>query len=199
MSNYTILDTIYIFTPIILSCFFILLSILNENIKGIIFILGAIIAIVSYVYTCSIINFQCPPEADLICNTFGLPFKYGTANTSGSSILFILYTFVYILIPMIVNKHTNVYFLIIMLLLLVVNIYASMVKKCVDIWQLSLASLFGLFFGFIWYLVISYIDNGLFLYYDELDSNNVQCKRPTNDTFKCTVYRNGQIDNSGVM
>ena len=31
------------------------------------------------------------------------------------------------------------------------------------------------------------------LFFNDLTSNNVVCKRPTNQTFKCSVYKNGQV------
>ena len=42
------------------------------------------------------------------------------------------------------------------------------------------------------------IDDGYFLYYDELISNNIQCLKPSRQTFRCQVYNNGQLDTSSI-
>jgi hypothetical protein len=37
------------------------------------------------------------------------------------------------------------------------------------------------------------------LYFDELESNNVTCSRPSKQTFKCSVYKNGELISSNVV
>ena len=37
-----------------------------------------------------------------------------------------------------------------------------------------------------------------FLYFNELGSNNVVCKRPSEQTFKCSVYKNGELISSNI-
>ena len=36
------------------------------------------------------------------------------------------------------------------------------------------------------------------LYFDEFISNNVVCSRPTEQTFRCSVYKNGELISNNI-
>ena len=55
-----------------------------------------------------------------------------------------------------------------------------------------MGSIIGMFFGTIWYVIIKSNDPKL-LYYDDFVSNKVACSRPTEQKFKCSVYKNGEL------
>lgn len=192
-------DIVYLFTPMILSTFFVLLTLVNENFKGIIFIIGAILSTICYIVVSKFMGFECPGDSGSICKTFGLPFQpFPDVNSSGSSILFVVYTFIYILVPMLSHKQTNPLFIIMMTILVSINIYGAIIHKCMETTQIVVASFLGVICGFIWYAIIGTIDDGYFLYYDELISNNIQCLKPSRQTFRCKVYNNGQLDTSSI-
>ena len=190
-----LMDVIYLLTPIVLSSFFILLGIINSNLKGIILITGAILSIILYIGLCHWFRFNCIAGSQQICKTFGVPIPPTDVNIAGSSILFILYTFTYILIPMLVNREANPYFIIMMILLVCLNITGDIKNNCIDIKQLIVASILGVVCGAIWYFIIASISNGFFLYYDELLSNNIQCMKPSEQSFKCEQVTSTNIDN----
>ena len=50
----------------------------------------------------------------------------------------------------------------------------------------------GLVIGSAWFWIWS-MGNANLLFYNELVSNNAVCSRPSNETFKCSVYRGGEL------
>jgi len=36
------------------------------------------------------------------------------------------------------------------------------------------------------------------LYFDEMESNAVKCEKPSSQTFKCSVYKNGVLVSSNI-
>jgi hypothetical protein len=55
-----------------------------------------------------------------------------------------------------------------------------------------LGSFIGIIWGLFWYFLIQGQNNEL-LYYDDLLSNKVACSRPSQQKFKCSVYKNGEL------
>ena len=44
-----------------------------------------------------------------------------------------------------------------------------------------------------WYNILKITGNDSLLYYDEYVSDKVACSRPEKQTFKCAVYKNGEL------
>ena len=107
--------------PYILIGFFILLSIFNSNIKGIIYVIGLIITL----FISNIISAFIPPSPsddnkfnpDAICKAFGFSKLLNQSLPLG--ILVYSYTFIYLFIPMI--QHNMINFSLIITLLLIIT------------------------------------------------------------------------------
>ena len=65
-------------------------------------------------------------------------------------------------------------------------------NNCTTYVGVALGSIVGIIWGVTWYFVIQTQNKGL-LYYDDLLSNKVACSRPTQQQFKCAVYKNGEL------
>jgi hypothetical protein len=77
-------------------------------------------------------------------------------------------------------------------MLLFLNIvFGGYFRKCYDWKQVLIALIMGVTFGTGWYYIVAGIDKGRYLYYDEMDSNSIKCSKPKNQTYKCTVYKDG--------
>ena len=186
----TVISVIYVVTPIIIASFFLILSSINEDVKGLIYMIGASIAIGLYVLICKGLNFQPNYDEDTLCRLFRFPLANGITTNTASTV-FIVFTFIYVLIPMIRNKRTNVMFIMIMSVLLLINIVSGYIRHCAGPNHIVAALIAGGIFGSIWWYMISNLENGRYLYYDEMKSNSVQCSKPAQQTFKCQVFRNG--------
>ena len=51
----------------------------------------------------------------------------------------------------------------------------------------------GYVIGIVYYSILKSTGNERFLYLNELKSNNVVCSKPSEQQFKCAVYKNGQL------
>ena len=184
------ISVIYIVTPIIIASFFLILSSINEDVKGLIYMIGASIAIGLYVLICKGLDFIPIDDENILCSVFKFPLDSGITTNTASTV-FIVFTFIYVLIPMIINKRTNVMFIMIMSVLLLINIVCGHIYKCAGINHIFASLIAGGIFGSTWWYMISNLENGRYLYYDEMKSNSVQCSKPAQQTFKCQVFRNG--------
>ena len=83
--------------------------------------------------------------------------------------------------------------------MLAVNSVTKVLKKCTTYGGTVLGTLVGLVMGGVWYSIFHMSGYDSLLYFDELKSNNVQCSRPSKQSFKCSVYKNGQLISSNVV
>ena len=59
-----------------------------------------------------------------------------------------------------------------------------------------LGSVIGFSIAIIWVYMLKSSGNSSLLYYDDLVSNKQSCSRPSNEQFKCAVYKNGELLNT---
>jgi hypothetical protein len=96
------------------------------------------------------------------------------------------------------NEQINYPVLASLLFLLGMDGYNKVRLFCTPISGVIFGSLFGFLLGSIWYLIFHKNGYDSLLYFDELKSNKVMCSRPSNQTFKCSVYKNGQLVSSNI-
>ena len=64
---------------------------------------------------------------------------------------------------------------------------------CANITGILAGAAIGLLIGSLWFLMWWYSGSHDLLFYNELLSNNAICTRPSRQTFKCEVWRGGQL------
>ena len=72
------------------------------------------------------------------------------------------------------------------------------VKGCANGTGLFMGSVIGALLAAVMVGILSLSDNKSLLFYNELVSNNVICKKPSKQKFKCSVYKNGELVSSSV-
>ena len=187
-----------ILTPILITFFMLMLSAMNQNFKGIVFIAGALLAIVSNIPFLSLIKNPRSEDESFTCNIIDIPIltKY---NVPSSSSVFIAFTFAYLFLPMISTKNNMNYPIIISLLLLfAMDGVSRKVNNCTTLLGVVFGGVFGCILGSIWFLVLKVAGAEDLLYFNESNSNAVRCTRPSKQTFKCSVYKNGQLVSSNI-
>ena len=176
-------------SPYLLVLVLLLNSIINSNIKGLIYLFGVIILFfIVYLFQSSINVLSNPTPG--YCKLFSSPITYYSIPSFNSALF--LFTLVYILIPMIVNNVLNLPFICILLILFAIDSVIRRQNKCTSLVGIFFGGIIGIIIAILWYLIISSNAPDL-LYYDELISNKVACSRPTQQKFKCSVYKNGQL------
>lgn len=179
--------------PYILISFFLLLSIFNSNLKGLMYVFGVIFLTPIVLALSKLIL---PNENMKPFNFFGdLLNDIPTFSSSLYS-----YTFFYLLAAMIGSNIINMGLVVFILLMAAADAGIRLRYKSTTQKGIFFGFIIGAIVGMIWYIVMSQA-GPKFLYFEEYVSNKVACGVPKKQGFKCRLYKNGvEIDfaNSGV-
>tara|TARA_Y100000389_G_scaffold205106_1_gene263257 strand:+ start:16805 stop:17377 length:573 start_codon:yes stop_codon:yes gene_type:complete len=183
-------------SPLLVAFFMVMVSLMNENIKGIVYLAGALIALGLNYPIQAVIGDQTPENVSLVCSPIDMGMNQ--YNSPASSSLFLAFTFAYLFIPMYSNSTYNYGIVSSMLILMFGNIYAKTSKKCFDTSAGVMGTLVGFVFGTLWYVMLQASNAQQFLYFGEMDSNAVRCSMPSEQTFRCSMYKNGKLVSSDI-
>ena len=195
MSNF--LQLFSLISPLILGFFLVMSSLFNQDIKGLVYLGGVLLATVINIFLMSMIDSKKSLEASSMCDIISLPFLTSYNSPSMSS-LFIAFTIAYLILPMKYNNQMNYVVLVSLLCLFGLDAYTKINNKCTTTGGSILGALVGFVLGAAWFSVFHYSGYSSLLYFDELMSNKVVCARPSKQTFKCSVYKNGQLISSNI-
>ena len=178
------------FSPIILATSITSLSFIFQNFKGLIY-LGFLIGcclIRNFVYMFSGAN---PTMNDrTICTSIQYS-KYG--NPTFSAFVF-AFTIMYLSLPMFSNGAPNFWVFSALIVYFFIDIFIKIYKKCViQMGDLFLNVLLGLASAALIVTSMYAGGSGKYLFFNEISSNKEICYQPKNQTFKCSVYKNGEL------
>jgi len=178
------------FSPIILSIVMLSLSFVFQNFKGFIFLgylLGACL-IRNYVY---VLNGAEPLKPDnTICSSIQYS-KYG--NPTFSAFVF-AFTLMYISFPMFSNGEVNFWIFGGLLAYFFLDMFIKVYKKCVvKTGDLFLNVLLGLASSALIVTLMYAGGSSKFLFFNETSSTKEICSVPSKQTFRCNLYRNGEL------
>lgn len=192
-----ILQLISVLSPILIAFFMIMLSFMNQNVKGLVFIAGALLATFLNIPLMNTIKSPVNKDASLSCNLIEIPFLNAYNSPSPTS-LFIAFTFAYLFLPMMFNNQMNYGVISALLCLFALDSVSKVTNKCTTVGGAVLGALVGFMFGSIWYTIFHMVGADEVLYFDEMESNAVKCEKPSSQTFKCSVYKNGLLVSSNI-
>lgn len=184
-------------SPFLLGFFLILSSLFNQDIKGIIYLGGVLLATALNIPIMTMLKSRKSEYASPTCDFIGLPLV-GEYDSPSPSSLFIGFTLLYLGLPMRANNQINFGVLIFIFGLLIIDIITKTMKKCTTITGAILGTLIGCLFGGIYYTLIKSSGYTNLLYFNSLPSNNVVCNKPAKSTFKCSVYKNGELISENI-
>jgi hypothetical protein len=179
-------------SPLLLGFFLLMTSVFNQNIRGIVYLAGVLIACVINLVLMGVIRSRRDVNAAALCDLVSLPFVNGYNSPSLSS-LFIAFTIAYLVLPMTYNDNMNYGVLAVLLGLFVMNAISRVTNRCTTTIGIFLGALVGLVLGGLWYTLFHSTGHDSLLFFNEVSSNNVVCSRPAKQTFKCSVYKNGEL------
>jgi|TARA_R110001599_G_scaffold336327_2_gene553940 prepilin signal peptidase PulO-like enzyme (type II secretory pathway) len=187
-------------SPLLLSFFLVMSSLFNQSLKGLVYLAGVLMASVINIFLMNQIKSPMKPEASksISCNLVSLPFLT-QFNSPAPSSLFIAFTTAYLVLPMQYNNQMNYVILAALLCLFGLDAVTKIQNNCTTLGGSFLGALVGGILGTIWYTLFHVSGYDSLLYFDELESNNVTCSRPSKQTFKCSVYKNGELISSNVV
>lgn len=196
----TIENVLHLFSfisPFLLAFFLFMTSLFNQNLKGLVYLSGVLMSTIFNVFLMNQIQSPSYGDAAFSCNMFDIPFV-SQYNSPSSSSLFIAFTIAYLVIPMSVNNQLNYPVIASLLCLLSLDVFTKIINRCTNYAGAILGALIGFFLGTIWYTLFHITGYDSLLYFDELRSDKVMCSKPTKQTFKCSVYRNGELITSNI-
>jgi ABC-type Na+ efflux pump permease subunit len=173
------------------------MSLFNQNLKGLVYIAGLLIASVINIIFMNIIGSGRDDNESFSCSMFDIP-NVSQFNSPYPTSLIIAFTLAYLSLPMKYNKQMNYIVLIFLLGLLGIDVLTKVQNRCTTYAGSILGALVGFLLGSIWYVLFFSLGYSSLLYFDELRSDNVQCSMPTKQTFKCSVYKNGELVSSNI-
>jgi hypothetical protein len=178
------------FSPLIIVILITSLSFIFQNFKGIIY-LGFLIGFCLLREGIYYVNkAQQLTQDGSICNVIQYS-KYG--NSSFSSFVF-AFTITYLSVPMFLNGNANLWIFTALLCYMFVDIYIKIYKKCIIYKSdLFLNICAGLFCGYLIISLMSWGGSSKFLFLNEESSNKEFCTQPSTQTFKCKVYKDGEL------
>ena len=192
-----ILDLSSALSPILVTFLLVMISLFNQNVKGLIYLSGVLVTSIVNLIAGFTLGKAKDPNASVMCDFIGIPYLTNF-NVPSSSIMFHAFTIAYLVSPMYDTKSPNILLIAVLSMFLVLDAISKLKNKCTNNMGVTIGALLGGLMGYLWYAIFKYSGNEKLLYYNEIQSNNVQCSRPSKQTFKCTVYKNGEIISQGI-
>jgi hypothetical protein len=125
------------------------------------------------------------------CNFVSLPFglsQYTIPNFNSAALGFI---FAYMFMPMLQYSSYNVVMLSIIMVFFFVDAASKIYYGCTPMVGVIIGLAIGWIVGYIWYLFVSAANEEMVFF--NVENGASICSRPNKQTFKCKVYRNGEV------
>ena len=181
-------------TPLYVSFFMLMSSLFNQDVKALVWLGGVALFTLVTIGLQQMFKSPVNPERNAICASFSLGgFTLPQYNNPSVTCYFIAFTLAYLILPMFTNKLWNYPIIIGFATLFVIDASTKLRGKCTTVAGVFFGALVGCLCGLVWYNVINEAGGTQLLYFNTAGSNNVVCSKPKQQTFKCLVYKNGQL------
>ena len=160
------------------------------SVKGIIFLVGVVVMyfFLSTLQPYSALNPN--TQSGKICNFLGSSMIFDIPSFSTALYLF---TVAYLGIPMMGKNLQNIALIIFLALITVVDVNIKTMNGCSTLFGMFFGGLIGAIVGTLFVVMVSSIANGKYLFYSEYASDKIACSVPKKQSFKCSVYKNGEL------
>lgn len=191
---------ISMYSPIILSLVMIIMSFATKSWKGLIFagFLLSCSSLRSFLYFLFDKRPYLADPSKYVCDAVQYT-RFGYDNNLFSQFVF-AFTIAYISIPMFVNNQVNAYVFAGLLGYCLLDLFIRMGKKCISSYlELALNILGGAFLSGLIVTLMNAGGSGNYLFYNNSNDdgddtgNGTKCSMASNQTFKCRVYKNGEL------
>jgi magnesium-transporting ATPase (P-type) len=182
-------------SPLYISAYLLISSVSNGDIgKAGMFLAGLVLVLLIH----SIIAMSIGGEYEktnsskykLECNFIQMPLlsNYMIPNLNSTLLAFI---FTYLIMPMQTYNSYNVILLGIVGAFFGVNAISKIMHGCTTMVGILISVVIGFLMGFLWYSIV--ITSNPKLLFFAADGGEPICSRPSKQTFKCKVYKNGEV------
>lgn len=197
-----IITLLYLFfrlAPFIIVCYFSLASLFNQDMKGLIYLVGLLLAcFVTFIlgetlpksYTFGTISDTDDQRKQVagVCNLITIG-KDGSLSNIPLGIATLSYTFFYLVYTIVTNNLTNfnIPTFVFFPLLITADFIWNIMNDCYEIFGIILALVAGGGMGVAWAVIISQLNKQLLFL--NFGSSQSACSRPSKQLFKCTFPR----------
>tara|TARA_B100001121_G_C18463617_1_gene514442 strand:- start:72 stop:689 length:618 start_codon:yes stop_codon:yes gene_type:complete len=182
--------------PTFIVSFLVLASIFNLKLNGLVYLMGIMVTVViCYLVGMTGVIAERSDNASIACDLFSL----GSHNFKGPStqVAISWFTFMYLLWPMLPPAQPNglVNFMVIAItsFFALINTIFQKNNGCSNWSGVILGGFIGILLASGWFWIWWGTGHHDLLFYNELLSNNAICSRPSKQTFKCEVWKGGQL------
>ncbi len=182
-----------VIAPFLLPFILLMISAFNQDIKGLVYLAALIFTAIITIFLNK--QFTSTTSNNVICNVINFPYTSSGKNIPYFNSVAITFTFMYLLYPMIANGSYNVPILLFTLFIYASDLYIKyFIHNCVGPVEIAFGTLIGLVCAFTWCSLFYYTENSSLIYFNNLsDGKTEKCSTPDKQTFKCAVYKNGQL------
>jgi hypothetical protein len=180
-------------SPILLAFCLVMLSIFNSDIKGMVYLGGVLIASLINLFILNTLKVKSQTLIPPMCNLVDFPFNLNEYVSPAFNSMFIAFTLAYLYLPMQYISGINYPVLMFITGLLVLDGGTKIMGGCTTFSGVALGTLVGFVLGIIWFVLFYSTGHNDLLFFNIESSNNVICSRPSKQSFKCRIFRNGEL------
>jgi len=173
-------------------------SLFNQDLKGLVYLAGILIASAINLFLMNQLQSKHEPRAGEVCSLIDVPIFGNAYDSPAPSSLIIAFTAAYLVVPMIFNSQMNYLVMAFFLVIYGIDGFYKVSSQCTKTSGVILGGLTGLFLGLGWFILFHSTGYDSLLFFNDFQSNNVMCSKPSKQTFKCSVYKNGQLISSNI-
>lgn len=179
--------------PFIIVSFFSLASFFNQDFKGIIYLVGLLVASFITSLFGNMLGFGGINESNDICSTIEIGDQGEFSKLPLGQTVY-GFTYAYLMYIIVNNGYTmsNIPTIIFFPLLSLFDISWNINNSCYDAGALATSLAIGAGFGLIWSYIIDSSGVTKLQYFNGISGNDV-CERPSKTTFRCKLYKNGKL------
>jgi len=183
-------------SPLFISSFLVLGSVLNQDVKGLVYIGFVLIVAILSIGFKQLFKVAAPAGYNPdVCQVFNLPAIVTQYSAPDFNSMVLSFTALYLIMPMAYGAAPlNALLIVVLGIFILGNGFTRVTRGCNNIMDILLGNVIGAGLGIGFFFALwAKKESRQFLFTDTTSSNNVTCNRPSKQTFKCAVYKNGQL------
>lgn len=179
--------------PFLITFYLIMSSVINADVKAIIYLLGLLGAILISGIFANVIKSKRSPYAPLFCEMFKVPFYNTSYHIPSLNSVILGFTLSYLTIPMRYTQQFNPLLFGFLLVLMLIDGITRVLWMCTTWAGIIFGSLIGIILGMAYFSILHNAGADNLLYFSNSVSDRAICSRPKKQQFKCNVYKNGEL------
>lgn len=195
LNSFNIIDP---FIPLFIGFYAVSTTLINQNVKGLIFLAGSIIATIinlsiSYAIKNPIVTDVAGKGIQNAICRLSMPFNSNFYNIPSFNSMFISFTLTYLIACMTQKNMMNYYLIAGIVVMFIIDGFVQVNAMCTQLIGILLGLLVGIILGYGWFAAFNFTGNNKLLYFSDTPTTGEKCKVEGNKAFKCSVYKNGEL------